>query len=75
MGRSVSFQQSWLSREVDNILVSDWCTEVPSDQFKGKCIKCPAVLGLQPFGLTFPTNEGFSAIGKHARSVKHRENF
>lgn len=73
MGRKVSFQQSWLGREVDNIPVSDWCTADPSDKFKGKCLCCPA--GLQPFGLTFSTKEGFSAVEKHARSLKHRENF
>ena len=75
MGRGVCFQQSWLSREVDNVSVSDWCTEVPSDKFKGKCMKCPAVLGLQHLGRIFSVKEGFPAIEKHARSIKHRKNF
>ena len=34
-----------------------------------KCLSCPA--GLQPFGLTFSVGEGFSALTKHAKSVKH----
>ena len=73
MGRKVSFQQSLLGREVDNIPVSNWCCADLSDKFKGKCLCCPA--GLQPFCLTFSTKEGFSAVEKHARSLKHRENF
>ena len=72
MGRKVSFQQSLLGREVDNIPVSNWCCADLSDKFKGKCLCCPA--GLQPFGLTFSTKEGFSATKKRATSVKHREN-
>ena len=69
MGRKSVFQHSWLSREINNVHVSTWCTSDPSDNSKAKCLSCPA--GLQPFGLTFSVREGFSALTKHAKSVKH----
>jgi hypothetical protein len=73
MGRKVKFQRAWLGREVDNISVGEWCTADPSNQFKAKCIICPA--GLHPFGLTFSVKEGFDAVEKHAKSKKHKEHF
>ena len=73
MGRKCVFQHDWLNREVDNILVSTWCTADPSDNQKAKCLSCPA--GPQPFGLTFSVKEGFTAVTKHAKSAKHKDNF
>ena len=69
MGRKSVFQQAWLGREIDGVLVSTWCSSDPSDNKKAKCLSCPA--GLQPFGLTFSVGEGFSALTKHAKSAKH----
>ena len=75
MGRTCSFQTSWLDKETeDGIRVGDWCVEDPRDRTRAKCLSCPAGL-LEPFGKTFSVKEGFIAVMKHAGTDKHVKHF
>ena len=75
MGRTCSFQTSWLDKETeDGIRVGDWCVEDPRDRTRAKCLSCPAGL-LEPFGKTFSVKEGFIAVVKHAGTDKHVKHF
>ena len=70
MGRKTKFMPSWLSEVVDNVSVSEWCCQDPTDEFRVKCIVWPPPPN-QPSGVTFSLKVGLTAIVKHSKTKKH----
>ena len=71
--RLKGFLNSWLEELIDGQKVKSWLARDPENSLQAICLVCPPS-SENVKGNFFSVAEGFSAITKHAKGMKHKDN-